>query len=215
MDQSREALLNNNPIDRSMSEAEFKGYFQYLRQRAWRASLYRRYFLYPRLSRFLSGRVVDVGCGIGDFLSYRENSTGVDVNPNNVAYCLRKGADAHLIDGTGRYPFSDGEFDGAMLDNVLEHLTDPGHMLAEIHRIVRSGGIFIVGVPGRKGYASAPDHERFYDEDDLVGRLGEAGFRASRILHMPLRFPGLGRVMRQYCVYGVFERVDASENRGS
>ena len=215
MDQSREALLNNDPIDRSMSEAEFKGYFQLLRQRAWRASLYRRYFLYPRLSRFLSGRVVDVGCGIGDFLSYRENSTGVDVNPNNVAYCLRKGADAHLIDGTGRYPFSDGEFDGAMLDNVLEHLTDPGHMLAEIHRVVRSGGILIVGVPGRRGYASAPDHKRFYDEDDLVGRLGEAGFRASRILHMPVRFPGLGRVMRQYCVYGVFECMDASENRRS
>jgi ubiquinone/menaquinone biosynthesis C-methylase UbiE len=56
-------------------------YFEYLMRRSFLGDLYRRYVLYPRLNLHLNGKVLDVGCGIGDMLSYRKNTVGLDVNP--------------------------------------------------------------------------------------------------------------------------------------
>src|SRR5687767_14790324 len=41
-------------------------YFEYLQRRGRLGYLYRTRYLYPRVFRHLHGRVLDVGCGIGD-----------------------------------------------------------------------------------------------------------------------------------------------------
>jgi SAM-dependent methyltransferase len=179
-------------------------YFQYLGQRSRLSLLYRNFWLYPVLCRNLRGRVLDVGCGFGDLLRYRPDTTGVDINPHAVEWCRSQGLDAQLM-RPDRLPFDDQVFQGAMLDNVLEHLPQPLPLLREIRRVLAPSGVLVVGVPGRRGYDSDPDHKVFYDAGALKDVVEAARFRRLRLLHMPLPVPGLGHVMRQYCLYGVFE----------
>lgn len=180
-------------------------YFAYLKQRSIAGYLYRRFWLYPALKRCLRGRALDIGCGIGDMLRSRADTVGVDINPETVAYCQSLGLDARLMT-PDVLPFADGEFDSVVLDNVLEHLEQPAPLLAEIHRVLRPGGVVVVGVPGQRGYASDPDHKVFYGEAALVEVMAAARLIKQRVLHMPLRSTWLEQRISQYCVYGVFHR---------
>lgn len=184
----------------------FDEYFSYLKHRSKLGLFYRKYLLYPRLCRFLNGRVLDVGSGIGDFVAFRPKTVGVDINPATVAWCRENGLDVRLME-QDCLPFLDGEFDGVILDNVLEHLSSPESLLGEIARVMASGSTLVVGVPGKSGYASDPDHKVFYDEESLISVVNSAGFSHFKLLHAPVRWKWLDRHMRQYCIYGVFRRV--------
>jgi len=99
-------------------------YFAYLSSRSRLGHLYRKHWLYPRLNKRLHGRALDVGCGIGDMLSFRPGMVGTDINRRTVEYCIERGFDAKLM-LVDTLPFSDREFDSVLLDNVLEHIPDP------------------------------------------------------------------------------------------
>jgi SAM-dependent methyltransferase len=184
---------------------DHKEYFEYLCQRSRLGWLYRKYWVYPRLSRALHGQVLDVGCGVGDLLVCRPNTTGVDINPHAVAWCRSQGLDAYEMK-VDILPFEAEVFQGVTLDNVIEHIYDPEALLNEIYRVLEPAGVFVVGVPGLRGYASDPDHKVFYDEAKLVKVLEAAGFAFCHMIKLPL--PGMGRWLRQYCLYGVFEKTE-------
>lgn len=101
-------------------------------------------------------------------------------------------------------PFGDASFDSVILDNVLEHIVNPKALLGEVHRVLRSSGNFVVGVPGTRGYASDDDHKVFYDEAGLIACMTGAGLSTKRVHHTPVRSNWLDHNMRQYCLYGVF-----------
>ncbi len=136
-------------------------------------------------------------------LAFRPDTVGADVNPHLVSYVRQRGHEAHLIEN-GHLPFADASFDGAILDNVLEHLDEPTQLLAEILRVLRPGASFVVGVPGRKGYASDADHKVFYDREAMRARIASAGFLPGPVFEMPLPLPMLDTRLSQYCLYGVF-----------
>ena len=75
-----------------------KDYFEYLRRRSLLGFLYRKLWLYPRLAREVSGRVLDVGCGVGDFMIYRPGTAGVDVSLHAVEWCCQRGLSAKLME---------------------------------------------------------------------------------------------------------------------
>ncbi|WP_340117697.1 class I SAM-dependent methyltransferase [Pelagibius sp. 7325] len=181
-------------------------YADYLKQRSWKGLLYRRYVLYPRLCRQLTGHVLDIGCGIGDMLAFRPDTEGVDVNPHTVALCRKRGLHAREM-APDRLPYADAAFDGAMMDNVLEHIAEPGPILGEVRRVLAPSGTFVCGVPGRRGFAADPDHKVFYDEGALRRTVETYGFTTRTVFHMPFRSSWLEARMSQYCVYGVFERA--------
>lgn len=178
-------------------------YFKYLQGRSRLGLLYRKHWLYPRLAHYVRGRVLDVGCGIGDLLGLYPNAVGVDVNQDAVAWCLTQGFNARLM-VPDQLPFANASFDGVMLDNVLEHLQRPMPLLAEIRRVLVTGGVLVVGVPGRRGFDCDPDHKVFYDQKSLVNVLTQAGFNVERVFHMPFHSIWLEGRLRQYCIYGVF-----------
>jgi SAM-dependent methyltransferase len=186
-----------------MAETALHDYSEYLKTRSWKASLYRRFWLYPRLRAQLPGRVLDVGCGIGDFLSFHGNAVGVDVNPALVEHCVKRGLQASVV-RDGQYPFDAGSFDGISLDNVLEHLHDPTPTVREVRRLLRSGGRFLIGVPGKRGYSADPDHKRYYELKDLERVLAAEGFVLLKHFYTPL--PGLQDKVRQGCLYALFEK---------
>lgn len=185
--------------------SDLEAYSAYLKGRTLKGLAYRRWFLYPRLARELEGRVLDIGCGIGDFLAFRKNTVGTDINPALVSQCRNRGLVADLMP-YDKLPYPERAFDGAVLDNVLEHIAEPDPLLSEVRRVMVPNGTLIVGVPGEKGFASDLDHKVFYDEINLRSTLELHHFKLRRLLHMPMRSKFLARRMKQYCLYAIFER---------
>lgn len=182
-----------------------EAYFQYLKQRSKLGGLYRKYWLYPKVGRRLEGKTLDVGCGIGDMLTFRPQTVGVDVSDKTVAYCRERGLDARKME-PDVLPFANGEFETVLLDNVLEHIVDPSPLLAEVKRVLVPAGRFVVGVPGLRGWHSDPDHKVHYDESSLASTVSQAGFDHVETFYTPLwRSAVLDRKLRQYCVYGTFQ----------
>ena len=180
-------------------------YTRYLRGRSWVANLYRKYWLYPQLTKYLKGTTLDLGCGIGDMLSFRPNTVGVDINPHNVALCKELGHDAQVM-LPDVLPFEETSFDSVLLDNVLEHIVEPTTLLAEIRRVLKPQGVVLIGVPGIRGQASDPDHKNLYDEEALSLFAKNNGFEVLKAFHMPLgRSMYLSRHLRQYCIYSVWQ----------
>jgi SAM-dependent methyltransferase len=184
-------------------------YFKYLKGRSALAGIYRKLVLYPALSKEFHGKVLDVGCGIGDFLAFRENTVGIDINPYNIEFCKNRHLEAYAIEN-GKFPFPDKTFDGLILDNVLEHLEDPAPTLTEIQRVLKPKGVFIVGVPGKKGYSMDSDHKRFYQEPDLQLLLSNYKLKPYKYIYGPafIKSDWLSRRLSQYCIFGVFRNVD-------
>ena len=146
---------------------EHNQYFEYLQQRSKLGLLYRKYWLYPRLIKYLKGKTLDVGCGIGDMLKFNSSSVGVDINPKTVEFCKIQKLDAKLM-SSDYLPFNNDSFDSVLLDNVLEHIDNPACLLNEIKRVLCKDGFLLIGVPGEKGYDSDPDHKQFYNEKRLI-----------------------------------------------
>jgi SAM-dependent methyltransferase len=181
-------------------------YYDYLTHRSRLGAIYRRWWLYPRLSSRLVGHALDVGCGLGDMVAFRPGTVGVDVNPRTVAHCVQRGLPVVQMD-SDRLPFTDCQFDSALMDNVLEHIARPEQLLHELHRVLRPGGCLIVGVPGHRGWDSDTDHKVFYDEASLPACVEPVGFRHAEVFHAPLwRSAWLDRHLRQYCLYSLFTR---------
>jgi SAM-dependent methyltransferase len=179
-------------------------YFDYLITRSFIGGLYRRYWLYPKISSHLHGTALDIGCGIGDMLAFRKNTFGVDVNSRNVDYCQSLGLNAKLMQ-PDILPFESNTFDSALLDNVLEHIVNPQPLLREVQRVLRPRSFFVVGVPGVRGWKSDSDHKVEYDETSMKQCLAGSGFVHVSTFHAPLgRSSWLSRILRQYCIYCVF-----------
>jgi len=154
----------------------------------------------------LQGRVLDYGCGIGDFLSFRNNSSGVDINQYGVDYCKSRGLEVQLVKD-GIIPHPESSVDSVIMDNVLEHIppADVDRTIGEIMRVLRPGGTLLIGVPGIRGYAADSDHKCFYTETDVINLLSGYGANPKDVLHAPLRSQWANRHMSQFCVYISFE----------
>ena len=88
-------------------------------------------------------RVLDVGCGRGRLLEMidAEEMHGVDLSKRGVEIACKKGIRAKVCDvEKERLPYPDGYFDVVICMELVEHLVDPVHALAEINRVLRRGG---------------------------------------------------------------------------
>jgi len=93
-------------------------------------------------------RMLDVCCGsgvVGDaFRGKVGEMVGLDITPEMVKLAAHRLDRVHL--GTVYdLPFQDGEFDIVVNREVLHLLPRPEQPLAEIHRVLRPGGQFVVG----------------------------------------------------------------------
>lgn len=102
-----------------------------------------------RLSKFVqTGRVLDIGCGGGRFLRAMQECgwdvAGVELNDETAN-------SARMVHGlnveTSLEAFVDASFDLITITHVLEHVGDPGRMLADCTRLLKVGGVIAVGVP--------------------------------------------------------------------
>jgi SAM-dependent methyltransferase len=116
----------------------------------WRFGQDRRLGLIRDYTPLEGRRVVDIGCGIGtyvtQFAQHGANAVGIDVAFDRV----QKGHTLKLAQALSeQVPFPDGTFDMALLHEVIEHVQDDRRTVSEAVRIVRMGGRVLIFAPNR------------------------------------------------------------------
>lgn len=121
------------------------------------------------------GRVLDLGCGIGhsyELLSPRE-TVGVDLDADALAGQQRETAVADMR----ALPFERASFASVLSVHSIEHVADPGRVLAEVTRVLEPGGRAVLVTPNRLTFGRPdeiidPYHEVEYDGEQLRALCG-------------------------------------------
>ena len=98
-----------------------------------------------------NARVLDIGCGRGLLLrAFQRNGCAVTGTEFSDGACRFAREVLKLPVRVGLLPdlnFPANSFDVVVMWHVLEHVSDPRPMVAEVARILRPGGLFLVAVP--------------------------------------------------------------------
>ena len=119
------------------------------RKRGDRPLLFRS--LLRQLRPWYGGRLVDVGCGEGQFLrraSRRFEAHGVDISVEGVELARSAtGLDTIQVASAVELPFPDEFTSVVTCLDVLEHLEHPEVALREFARVLRPGGALVISTP--------------------------------------------------------------------
>ena len=137
------------------------------------------------------GRALDIGCGRGILLAkLRERGwevEGTELSGDAARYARETLGLKVEAKSLQELHYPDRSFDLIILWHVLEHLHDPQAMLAEIHRILKPDGLFLVAVPNfgsweaRMGkrhwfHLNVPGHLLHFTKGTIERDLRRAGF---------------------------------------
>ena len=180
-------------------------YHKYLLTRSRLSKIYRTYFQYPKINKYTFGKILDLGCGIGDYLSVTKNAIGIDINKDNIDYLQEKGYKAfHMSEE--KIPFSDNSFDCVILDNVIEHIENPNNLLKEIERVSTNYSHLLIGVPGIKGFAIDSDHKKFYNLKNLNKLIFKYDYKKIKVMHFPIFLPFISYWFSKYSLFVVYKK---------
>jgi SAM-dependent methyltransferase len=242
-DQTQSALLASGYIDLDQA-GDFGEYVARLDQLravpAWQALKQDSY----RLLRLRPGdHALDVGCGTGEDVQAMAKlvlpagrAVGVDRSTAIIAEARRRAARAYLpVDlevGDARHlEFPSAAFAACRAERVLQHIDDPQQVLAEMTRVVRSGGRVVVAEPDygtlvvegaqvevtrrilihRKGHFRSPTIGR-----QLPGLFAQVGLAEVSVLLVTIASTELGhqqeqRVIRKYAEHAAADAVISAQ----
>lgn len=104
-------------------------------------------------ARFRGKKVLGVGCGNGFVLSRYARAGaevyGVDITETGIDLCRKRFGYMDLqgdfrVANAERLPFPDATFDCVSSVGVLHHIPDPERGFAEIRRVLKPGGLFVL-----------------------------------------------------------------------
>lgn len=141
-------------------------------------------------------RVLDLGCGVGDFtallVEHGYAAVGCDVSEEALRRARARFPGAEFAQSGEELPLADASFDVVWAGEVLEHVQDCLGLLAEVQRVLRSGGRLLLTTPDhgamrrlRAGLSRRAfermldprsDHVRFFTAGSLRDTLDAAEF---------------------------------------
>jgi SAM-dependent methyltransferase len=132
--------------------------------------------------------LLDVGCSTGEFLKLaqrRFECHGVDLNVETAEIARAKGF--QVITGTIADVRGSEQFDVVTMLQVIEHLVKPMGPLADVHRLLKPGGILYLNTPcvdsasfalfrERHMHVSSYGHVSLFTKSSLNCLAGRCGF---------------------------------------
>ena len=149
-------------------------------------------------------RVLDVGCGNAMHTIKTARRCAFVAGVDRSRESLEVGARTARAEGVANVglargdveeslPFRTSTFDRVLCGDLLEHVYKRDHVLTEIRRVLKPGGLLLLAVPNRGtswklrleraglfAY-SDPDHKIEYTLEELTEELGRNGFRIIEI----------------------------------
>ena len=159
----------------------------------------------PRLPVGQPRRLLDVGCGNGQFLEDARRcgwiADGCDFDPRAASIARERGFDVR-DGGIETWAEAAGMFDAITLSHVIEHVHDPMATLGQAWHLLRDGGTIYIDTPnikaaGHRRYGRAwrglepPRHLVLFTWSSMTGALRAAGFTAIRRISRPGVYGGI------------------------
>src|SRR5437868_4097272 len=149
------------------------------------------------LSLRLRGDLLDVGCGDGLLMSrlapIMNRVVGVDSEEGAIRWAkekLRCFSNCELMQTRNEdLPFDEEMFDVVTSGDVIEHLKEPSHYLAEICRVLKKGGALVLTTPKWR-----PDrkwdlrHEKEYRPEELRALLEKHFEKVELLFFWPMKW---------------------------
>ncbi|MEJ2673500.1 MAG: class I SAM-dependent methyltransferase [Deltaproteobacteria bacterium] len=200
----------------------------------WRHHLKkRRLYVESAISGHLQARgqtraaaLLDLGCGDGNHLRYLQKyarmSYGSDYNLARLARARRRCPEVPLyLADILNYPVQDDFFDIIFCNHVVEHIPEDHLALQTMHRILKPGGLLVLGVPNegawwwqlayrlQPGTLRTTDHVQFYTAAGIGRKLEDQEFKLLETVHLGWGPPhwGLDQALRQFKVLDDFFEI--------
>jgi len=143
-----------------------------------------------------SGRLLDVGCGSGEYLAVQRELgwqvAGVEMSSAAARFGRERLGLPVVEGGIEESAFPDGAFDVVRFNHSLEHIHNPLAAARKAYRLLREGGQLRVAVPNGasigarllgplwRGY-DPPRHLTVFTHSTLAALVERAGFRGLRV----------------------------------
>jgi ubiquinone/menaquinone biosynthesis C-methylase UbiE len=177
---------DRRPLDDALTE-QFERVAAVEEGHWWFRTLRERVALELRARVPAGARVLDAGCGTGRMLSDlpEYDRVGLDLNPGVLELARRLDAHVDWVEGSiTALPFTDAAFDAVLSLDVLysSAVDDDVRAAAELHRVLRPGGVAILNLPAyewlRSGHDVVAQTARRYTARRAAAVLLRAGFTA-------------------------------------
>lgn len=137
---------------------------------------------------YLYGKILEVGCGIGNFtktLTKYGEVVAIDIKGDYLKKTKDLVGDIAKVGfgdiEKGKYFFKDRDFDIAVCINVLEHIENDEKSLENLYKLLKKEGYLILLVPAHKFLYGKIDesigHYRRYEEKEVITLLKDSGFK--------------------------------------
>jgi 2-polyprenyl-3-methyl-5-hydroxy-6-metoxy-1,4-benzoquinol methylase len=146
------------------------------------------------------GRLVDVGCGMGEFAAGMALRgwvvDGIDFDEGALAIARQQPNITARVGALADQDYSSETFDAITMSNVIEHIPDPVETFAEAYRVLRPRGRLIMITPNIQSLGHAvfgadwrglepPRHLYLYTASALKRMATAAGFSTVRAFSTP------------------------------
>lgn len=154
-------------------------------------------------SSYMSGRMLDFGCGNKPYKSLFQVTEYVGLDTHDSGHDHTHDEIDVFYDGK-RIPFDDAYFDSVLSSEVFEHVFNLPGVLTEISRVVKPGGHLLITIPFVWEEHEAPYDFARYTSFGITSLLQEAGFEILVLKKTTRYVETIFQTINAYIVKGLF-----------
>lgn len=158
----------------------------------------RRTLLKNMIGQKTNIRIVDIGCGTGETLTFlkriypKSMLFGIDTSNNAIEFSKNRGHRNIYKANALKLPFKNDYFDFVLLLDVIEHIQNDNLAIKEVRRVLKKGGKLIITAPALpviwSGHDSMQGHKRRYTYKTICALANKADLEINVISYFNFIF---------------------------